>query len=136
MQLSSRKSGQLPFYNLPRRPAAILRRSSALAPISTPTSTGSPASVTDRICRQDIIAYGGDSGGAVFSDFTYDGFVNAAGILSGGNTITVTKPDGTKSKRPCLKSDIAAGTVADCYVVHMPIDRLNDDPNFGSILTQ
>ena len=84
--------------------------------------------------NQDIIGFPGDSGAAVFTDSTYDYKVKAAGILSAVNTITVTNPDGTTKKRPCLPEDKTKGTVTDCYFIHMPIDYV-DDHQFVRIKT-
>jgi streptogrisin D len=66
---------------------------------------------------QDIVGYPGDSGGAVFDFDPNPGDIRALGIISGVNVVTLA--DGTK--RPCLKSD-----TFDCYVIHMPIDYIDD----------
>lgn len=69
---------------------------------------------------QPVIAWGGDSGGAVFSypDSGYN--INAFGVLKGGNSAT--------SGGPCTGST--------CWYAYMPIDRVNDATPFNIYTTQ
>lgn len=69
-----------------------------------------------------VAAFEGDSGGPVFTDPYWDGSgyyaINAAGTVIGGKV----ENDGTQlGTRPCV-----IGRDANCNLLYMPIDRIND----------
>lgn len=77
---------------------------------------------------EDVIAWGGDSGGAVFTEpvwnSTYGRYeITAAGIVSGASYRWVhpMKTSSTDAKRPCHEYNDG-----NCEMNYMPIDRIND----------
>lgn len=76
-----------------------------------------------------IYATAGDSGGAVFTKPTSTGTIKAAGIAAGATIYDPTPaayPSG--DEKPCLSTmEGASGYgIADCRLIHMPIDYIDD----------
>jgi chromatin segregation and condensation protein Rec8/ScpA/Scc1 (kleisin family) len=74
---------------------------------------------------QYINAFEGDSGGAVFRSPTSTGNIIALGILSRGET---DDPDGDPltPDLACTTDSESAGYTGDCWIIHMPIDYIDD----------
>lgn len=75
---------------------------------------------------QYIYAWRGDSGGAVFRTPSSSGTIVALGIVSAG---AIQNPDGipdSGDEAACTSDSEALGINYDCWMIHMPIDYIDD----------
>jgi streptogrisin D len=74
---------------------------------------------------QYLNAWEGDSGGGVFRSPTSTGTIVALGIIS---LAAKDDPDGDPITPPiaCTSDSEAAGFTGDCWIIHMPIDYIDD----------
>jgi streptogrisin D len=75
---------------------------------------------------QYINAYNGDSGGAVFRTPTSTGTIVALGIVVGAEKDDQDGVPGTGDEFACTSDSESLGYTGDCWIIHMPIDYIDD----------